>query len=134
MKTIAQIIGENIRDRRTYLRMGQHELADIIKVNFSTVSYWERGLNCPNALYLIALADALECSTDELCGRTQINQIKLIRGLLVDKSKELKHNIQNTMVRVDGEYKNVPEMLVGERAGVEYALFVIDQVERGKYG
>lgn len=51
-----------------------------------------------------------------------------------NRSKKLKTQIQQTMVKVDGEYKNVPEMLVGERAGIEYALLVIDQVERGKYG
>lgn len=57
-----------------------------------------------------------------------------IKQILKQKSQELKDEIQKTMVKVDGEYKNVPEMLVGERAGIEYALLVIDQVERGKYG
>ena len=57
-----------------------------------------------------------------------------IKQILKQKSQELKDEIQKTMVKVDGEYRNVPEMLVGERACIEYALLVIDQVERGKYG
>ena len=60
--------------------------------------------------------------------------LKTIKHILNNRSKKLKTQIQQTMVKVDGEYKNVPEMLVGERAGIEYALLVIDQVERGKYG
>lgn len=57
-----------------------------------------------------------------------------IKQILKQKSQELKDEIQKNMVKVDGEYRNVPEMLVGERAGIEYALFVIDQVERGGDG
>lgn len=57
-----------------------------------------------------------------------------IKQILKQKSQELKDEIQKNMVKVDGEYRNVPEMLVGERAGIEYALLVIDQVERGGDG
>ena len=57
-----------------------------------------------------------------------------VKQILKQKSQELKDEIQKNMVKVDGEYRNVPEMLVGERAGIEYALLVIDQVERGGDG
>lgn len=57
-----------------------------------------------------------------------------IKQILKQKSQDLKDEIQKNMVKVDGEYRNVPEMLVGERAGIEYALLVIDQVERGGDG
>lgn len=57
-----------------------------------------------------------------------------IKQILKQKSQDLKDEIQKNMVKVDGEYRNVPEMLVGERAGIEFALLVIDQVERGGDG
>ncbi len=57
-----------------------------------------------------------------------------VKQILKQKSQELKDEIQKNMVKVDGEYRNVPEMLVGERAGIEFALLVIDQVERGGDG
>lgn len=57
--------------------------------------------------------------------------IQTIKAILGSKSDELKKDIQSKLVKVDGEYRNVPEMLVGERAGIEYALFVIEKVEKG---
>lgn len=68
-KTESEIIGENIREKRTERGWMQAKLADKIKVHYASISNWERGDSCPNALYLVALADVFECTTDELCGR-----------------------------------------------------------------
>jgi CO dehydrogenase nickel-insertion accessory protein CooC1 len=66
--------------------------------------------------------------------REKRHEMNRIKQILKQKSQDLKDEIQKNMVKVDGEYRNVPEMLVGERAGIEYALLVIDQVERGGDG
>lgn len=59
--------------------------------------------------------------------------IETIKTMLKQKSYDLKEEIHSKMVKVDGEYRNVPEMLVGERAGIECALLIIEKVEK-EYG
>ena len=65
------MIGDIIRTKRKAKRMTQSELAIKLGTNQATVCSWEIGQNYPTALYLCDLADAFECSVDELLGRTQ---------------------------------------------------------------
>ena len=70
MKTLAEIVGENIRARREAMRINQWTLAKYLKLSHQTVvSYWETGKCCPNAGSLCDLADVFGCSVDELLGR-----------------------------------------------------------------
>ena len=68
MKTVSEIVGEKIREKRTERGWGQAKLADKIKVHYASISNWENGNSCPNTLFLVAMAKVFECSTDELCG------------------------------------------------------------------
>lgn len=70
MKTLAEIVGENIRARRTEMGLHQKQLAQMIDAgNQSVISSWERAIRCPTAVFLYALADVFRCSVDELLGR-----------------------------------------------------------------
>jgi transcriptional regulator with XRE-family HTH domain len=48
----------------------QEELATRIGTTGMTVSHWEAGRRTPHPRWLVKLADALDCSTDWLLGRT----------------------------------------------------------------
>ena len=73
MKTLAEIIGENIRARREAKGMTMYGLNKAVKGgtgrDCALVIAWESGKWVPSVHYLMALADALECSMDELVGR-----------------------------------------------------------------
>ena len=70
MRTLNEIVGEQIRKRRKAVGMSQGELAQRLCLSHQTsVSFWETAKCCPNAIYLCALADVLECTVDELLGR-----------------------------------------------------------------
>lgn len=67
MKTIGQIIYEKRKARK----WSRKSLAEKVDVSPSTITAWERGVFYPNAIYLGGLADAFECTIDEICGRNQ---------------------------------------------------------------
>ena len=73
MKTLAEIIGENIRVRREAKGMTMYGLNKAVKGgegrDCALVWMWENGKSTPSAYYLCALADAFGCSVDELLGR-----------------------------------------------------------------
>lgn len=54
-----------IRNRRKKRGMSQAQLADVLQVNQTAVSHWERG-GMPRAQRLPALAAALGCTVDGL--------------------------------------------------------------------
>lgn len=62
-------IGPRIAEARNAVGHTQAALAAEIGVHEMTVSRWERGLIEPCSGHLIALADALDCTTDWLLGR-----------------------------------------------------------------
>lgn len=64
-KTIGQIIYE----KRKLRKLTQNKLAEKIDCCATTLASWELGKAYPNALFLVSLADAFECTIDELCGR-----------------------------------------------------------------
>ena len=63
-------VSNNIKRIRKLNNLYQKELADKVGTSSQVISNWERGYTKPNDEYLISLADALNCSVDELLGRT----------------------------------------------------------------
>lgn len=58
-----------IRKLRKASGLTQKELADLLNVNQTAVSQWERGDGMPRAEMLPVLADSLQCTIDALFGR-----------------------------------------------------------------
>lgn len=58
-----------LREIRKAKGMTQQELADIVGVDFSAVSHWEKGDAIPRGELMPTIADALGCTIDELFGR-----------------------------------------------------------------
>lgn len=58
-----------IRKFREAAGMTMKELADKVGVSIATVSRWENGEDFPAAARFPLLADALDCTIDELFGR-----------------------------------------------------------------
>lgn len=59
-----------IKKLREAAGLRQYELANRIGVKQASVSAWESGAAMPSAANLIKLADILDCTVDELLGRT----------------------------------------------------------------
>ena len=64
-------IGRRIRIQRRYLNITQGELANMIGVSPSYIGHLERGNRQASLETLVALANALDVSTDYLLGRTE---------------------------------------------------------------
>lgn len=62
-------IGMAIRKTREAKGMTQRDLERKIGASRGMVWYWEDGQFAPTAYFLCQMADALECSVDELLGR-----------------------------------------------------------------
>lgn len=58
-----------LKQLRESHKLTQEELAVRLGISRSTVAMWETGQNIPPTKYLIAIADALECSVDALLGK-----------------------------------------------------------------
>ena len=56
----------NISDLRKAAGLTQQQLADKMGVNRSTVAMWETGVNAPKTKMLLALAEVLGCSVEDL--------------------------------------------------------------------
>lgn len=70
-KTVGQIIFE----KRKAKGLTQNKLAQKIDSCQGTIASWEHGDAYPNALFLSSLADAFNCTIDEICGReVKINE------------------------------------------------------------
>lgn len=61
--------GKRIRDLRKENNLTQKELANLIKVDFRTVSFWETERFEPNIEQLIKLCDVFSVSADYIIGR-----------------------------------------------------------------
>lgn len=57
-----------IKDLRKESNYSQQTLADVLFVNQTAVSQWERGTTCPEQPMLIKLAEIFDVSTDYLLG------------------------------------------------------------------
>ena len=60
--------GKRLRERRMQKNLTQQAMADKIKVELRTYQSYEQGSREPSFATLLAIADALEVSTDYLLG------------------------------------------------------------------
>jgi transcriptional regulator with XRE-family HTH domain len=60
-----------LREKRKALGMSQFELGIEVGTTQAKIWHWESGTCYPNFTSLNKLADVLECSVDELMGRTK---------------------------------------------------------------
>jgi transcriptional regulator with XRE-family HTH domain len=63
-------IGDRIRKKRKENNLTQKELASRVNVSAQVISNWERGYTDPDHDDVSRLADALNCSTEYLHGRS----------------------------------------------------------------
>lgn len=64
----------SIRERRKAKHLSQHDLASQIGVNQTAISQWERGVTMPTLDKAAMIAQVLDCTIDELCGRGKENE------------------------------------------------------------
>lgn len=62
--------GKRLRELRIERNMKQQTLADAVNIALRTYQHYEKGDREPSLATLVALADALEVSTDDLLGRS----------------------------------------------------------------
>ena len=70
MKPTTTPLGARLRERRVFLKLPQHVVGERAGISSARISYYEVGARQPDSKTLIALADALECTTDWLLGRS----------------------------------------------------------------
>ena len=61
--------GKSIRRKRLALKLTQEKLAERAGISFAFLGHIERGTRIPSFETVCKLADALDCSIDELVGR-----------------------------------------------------------------
>lgn len=61
---------EQIRKLRKKNQLTQAQMAEILGVKFQSISKWENGTTMPDTAMLPKIADCLECSIDDLFGRS----------------------------------------------------------------
>ena len=61
-------IGQNIRYYRKLRGYSQEKLAEMADINDKLVGFYETGKRIPPVINLVAIAEALEVTMDELCG------------------------------------------------------------------
>jgi len=62
------MLGKRIREAREYKALLQRELAEILYVNQTAISRWERGVDEPSAEMIVKIAKALDCDPNYLLG------------------------------------------------------------------
>ena len=70
VKEKAEMFKDKLKERRKELGMSQTELAGRVYLSQQLIAAYELGVRTPGTETLSALADALDCSTDYLLGRT----------------------------------------------------------------
>ena len=93
-------MGEIIRRLRMERELTQEKLAGMIGITSQAVSKWERDEGLPDITLLPAIAEALDCSTDELLGvkrrlsPEELDEIhlKTVRIIFGDQSEEALRN------------------------------------------
>ena len=66
MKTIAELVGKNIRARRVSLGITQTDLAKSAKISNITLNRIEKGKQAPQGASLQMIAEALLCTPEDL--------------------------------------------------------------------
>lgn len=63
-------LSEQIRTMRKRKQLTQAQMAEILGVQYQSISKWENGTTMPDSAMLPKIADCLECSIDDLFGRS----------------------------------------------------------------
>ena len=63
-------LSEQIRTMRKSKQLTQAQMAEILGVQYQSISKWENGSTMPDSAMLPKIADCLECSIDDLFGRS----------------------------------------------------------------
>jgi len=71
MNPSKKLFGERLAQRRKQLGLSQRELAKRIGIRGPSLAEYETDETWPSVPTLIALAQALDCSLDWLCGLTE---------------------------------------------------------------
>jgi transcriptional regulator with XRE-family HTH domain len=61
--------GEILKEKRKAAKLSRHKLSKISGINENMIFLYESEKVFPNMINLIALADAFNCSMDEMVGR-----------------------------------------------------------------
>ncbi len=65
------IVGANIRNRRSLIRMSQSDLGAAVGVTFQQVQKYEKGTNRVSASKLVEIARTLKCTATDLLNGTE---------------------------------------------------------------
>ncbi|WP_028782866.1 helix-turn-helix domain-containing protein [Thalassobacillus devorans] len=81
------VTAERIRFLRIHHNWTQKKLSEKVGESSQVISNWERGYTTPSLQNILALADALDCTTDYLLGRSDqpFDILKKINDVLADK-------------------------------------------------
>ena len=91
-------IGQNIRYYRKQRGYSQEKLAEMADINEKLIGFYETGKRIPPVINLVAIAEALEVTMDELCGvnilepGTELEReiMRAVRGVLREYRVEKK--------------------------------------------
>ncbi|WP_370225247.1 helix-turn-helix domain-containing protein [Cytobacillus sp.] len=117
-------IGERIKNKRKQMRLTQAELAKLVNVSAQVISNWERGYTNPNHDDVARLAEALECSTEELHGREPVK--KKYTELTEKDEKDIAKRVEK--IREDLS-EDEGYMLMGEPISEEAKEAILDAME-----
>ena len=90
----------------------QEQIADKVNISYQAVSKWENDISSPDISILGELANILGVTTDELLGRVDPNEVKLVDKT---KRKDLKNMVLKIIVDSnDGDKVNIklPMLLI----------------------
>ena len=87
-----QIFAERLKQLREEQGLTQAQLAEIVGVDFRTVSIWERGIRPPKDEYIIELCYALGVEMVYCCGQASAGSASEITKLLSQLGIKLLYN------------------------------------------
>ena len=99
MAAQSQAVGARIRECRKAAGLSQAELGRRVGVSQQAVGQWEKGVNLPEGARLVAVAEALAVSVDELLGQRDLTsarldgierRLTLLEALVQDLARELR--------------------------------------------
>lgn len=95
-------IGDKIRELRIRKGMTQQELADIMGITYTSVSYWESGKSKPDIFQIKKLSEYFHVTTDYIYGLTDENikedvQMRTLFRKASDLSDEKKEKLNSIL-------------------------------------
>ena len=102
-------LGENIRNRREALGMSQTELANKIGSERARISGYENGDREMGVFKLLAIVNALNCTTDEICGQQKVENnlvevIARLQGLPSGEREKFMGFMKNMLTGIEARY------------------------------